>query len=91
MQIDTSTLNIGDRLFDLVREWGVVTRIGDKTLTVSFGPTQVAFAPSGVAQGSGRRTLYWQDPVFFAPTKSATTWAKQCHVLAAVASHFASE
>jgi hypothetical protein len=89
--LDNSPITVGAKVFDLVHAWGEVTRVGTNTFTVAFGQHQVAFSFSGIAQGAGRRTLYWHDPIVIAPPKDATTWGKQRHVLATVATHFSEQ
>jgi len=68
MILDTSTLSVGDTLFDIVkRKTATVTQIFDSTFEVSIEGRTALVKRGGIIGGSKR--LYWSDPVIFVPAK----------------------
>lgn len=76
MKMDGYEVQAGDAVFDITFGHGTVHRIDSQNgvFHVRYGQRAIAYLPNGQSDRSSRRTLYWQDPVFFVPAKDSTAW-----------------
>lgn len=76
MKMDGDDIQPGDAVFDIVYGPGFIHRIDThaQAFFVRFGNRSAGYRPDGVSDRAQRRTLYWQDPVVFVPSKSQAKW-----------------
>lgn len=85
--LDGETVDLGDRLFDLVHGQGVVveTYALSNQFRVEFGnDKRVVYDGVGMSRFFRTRTLYWHDPMIALPVKSDRGWLRIKNICAAV-------
>ena len=75
MQLDGSTVNVGDLIFDiLLQSPGQVTSVGISSYVVDFGNGRlITYTQNGALAGAKR--AYWRNPIILVPRKSEPRWA----------------
>ena len=79
MQLQSQTVELGDTVYDLLEGGGVVTSIGDTTITVNFGSVGL-YIYNSAGQRLGNTPsrfpvlLYWQNPIVMIPVRNEERW-----------------
>jgi hypothetical protein len=83
---DGDQIEAGDRVYDLRREkvCNVLKTYTDRMLVGIPGEGSVTFNYAGVERTRTGKTLFWHDPRFLVPRKSAEEWSIQRSTLRAM-------
>lgn len=82
--LDGFVVEVGNNLYDLLlNQMGVVTAATPMQVTVDFGSGRV-LTYSGNGALSGRRRLYWSNPILTLPQKADAQWTLLQAVVTAV-------
>lgn len=75
MNLDGSTVDIGDSLYCTVLGPGTAELVNPSSVGVRFASSnQLTQYETGGVGPWRRRTLFWADPIVFVPPKNQTTW-----------------
>lgn len=81
MNLHEQSVVVGDKVYDLLEQWGTVTRVDDfsNLITVKFNGRQFySYNEAGVRKGNTPSRfpamLYWQDPIVMIPVKGDAKW-----------------
>lgn len=78
MQLDGDEVAVGDRVYDTYLGDGIVKNMtADKRIVVVFSGTRMFTYDSRGISTTGRKTLYWHNPVFMTPRKNEVHWDYQ--------------
>lgn len=85
MQLDGDEIEVGDRVYDTYLGDGIVKTITpDTRIVVVFAGTRMFTYDARGISTTGRKTLYWHNPVFMIPRKNEIQWdyqKKLCKVI----------
>lgn len=77
MQLHEETVRLNDRVYDIVRNYGIVVQITATHIEVQFPEVKVAYDHLGIQRGKSVVTLYWDKPYILAPTKNSDHWTEK--------------
>lgn len=90
--LDGQTVNLKDKIFDILYGWGYVTEV---TSTGSFRvkfPNKsdaLTYSSEGKLPRFPNRTAFWRDPIIAIPMKDGAHWDKIKPIVDAVIAAFA--
>jgi hypothetical protein len=76
MELHKETVYIGDRVYDLIRNYGTVIQITASHIEVQFPEVKVSYDSLGVQRGKTAATLFWDKPYILAPIKNSDHWTE---------------
>lgn len=75
MNLDGSTVEVGDSLYCTVLGPGTAEIVGSSSVAMRFASSgQLTQYHTGGIGPWRRRTLFWADPIVFIPPKNQDTW-----------------
>jgi hypothetical protein len=82
--LDGFVVDVGNNLYDLLlNQMGMVIGVALQQITVDFGQGRI-ITYSGNGALSGRRRLYWSNPILTLPQKADPQWQQLQAVVNAI-------
>ena len=77
MNLHNEDVKFGDRVYDIIRGYGVVIKLHTNLIEVDFTIAKIQYTSEGYQKGKPTQTLFWDKPYIIAPTKNSDSWIEK--------------